>query len=401
MHTMNEPNIVAEQPITVQLMNRRRNYLEEYARFGWSAGLLAAPDNRNSLELRVDNQDVISLVRIHAIGENGHPLVVGDGESDINFDAAGLGVGRYHLYLCLAHERKPHGPVVEFLPPSGDRPRRYQEDLRARFSLELNQARLQHRDWIKVAVLDRIRENGVVRTLVDSQYHPPINDLRAYTRSNPLPALVDALLQEEAVKEEGALPALVRAHLRGLLAIAGQGSPEAVFLQTQNCLELVRELVGPSSILNAGLLGVQYSPESFCRFLHDIQQALTGIKRQPFPEVLEVEENRYLRADGEFLPEGDFWVWSPSRSPFLASGVALYLPNTTTGVPWVGHGHHREESADWPLASIVKDLSHPGVAITFPVDNRPFEKIYLRTNSTKESQNLRLQLGEGHAVYYF
>jgi hypothetical protein len=175
-------------------------------------------------------------------------------------------------------------------------------------------------------------------------------------------------------------------------------------VEAVRCLGFLKQLSGFPLAVDTQLVNFVYSPGTMCRFLSRLRESLQGRESaSPYPDILEVAGIRHLRADGEFVPHENYWMWKPSREGFVASGLLLYLPGETLGtLPIVCYGQvPPSEEAQFPVAEPADELSHPGAALQMTALDHRIGTIYLFANNQRQAYNLRLKLGNGHGVYYY
>jgi len=243
----------------------------------------------------------------------------------------------------------------------------------------------------------------VVRSVLNSRFHPPISCMRAYAHPNPLTVLANRALPELERLDGGTNVALLRAELVALRNIAESASAETAFLQTQRCLSLLRSISEPPLLLDGGLDGYRYSPEGFTTFLSRLAESLErGANQGLYPTVIEIDGLRYQRLDGELMEQSDFFTWTPPERTFVARGLALYLPRAVAEfLPVVKHGRRKGDSQGFTVARLGQEVTGPGVALLLGRWTEQMEQIYITAAAEEQYQIFRRKLGDGHAVYYY
>src|SRR5262249_45008935 len=154
--------------------------------------------------------------------------------------------------------------------------------------------------------------------------------------------------------------------LRLLEKIGPAASIDTAFLQAQRCLSLLRSTPSAPWALDGRLENYVYSPDTFCRFLADLERGLdVNGKGALFPDVLEVDGLRFLKVDGQMQleKEEDFWSWKPPREPFVASRLAIFLPRAASGeLPLLHYSPQRRDPGSFHVAQYAKELSVSGAA---------------------------------------
>lgn len=397
-----EPNPLSQRGITTTFLEERSRYFESFGRLGWGPGLLP-PRGAPSFDLVEDPTEVLQLRRLRALGVRGFPILVGD-EGHARpapvRDTGDLEVGRHRVYACLAWQKQPDGELFEELRMDGGPPIRGQKYVRQQVVLETDDSRLQHRDWLQIAEIERVREMGTVRTRLDTSFHPMLLDMAAYTRSNPLTGLATRILAWLDSREKDLQSRVLRTELVALRNAAEEGSPQLAFLQAQRCIALLRGVEGLPLVLSADLEGYRYSNEALCKFLaHLAWNLVAGTSEELYPVTLEADSVRYLRLPGEFVEDGDYWVWRGPSPDFVAGGLAIYLPHADrSSVPHVQYARHR--NAPMRVSTAGESISKPGVVLVLDQVGQPVSEVYLAAESFDKAQRLRMNLKEGHAVYY-
>lgn len=402
-----EPNPAPGRPITRGYIDELVEYLEYQAAWGRPYGLLPAQSGQAPALPYLDPPDVLHLPSIRAIGARGRLLLAdaADPEGAIPpLDAGQLAVGSHRIYACLCREKAPCGPLVqEGASPNGAADRlQYREYRRPQVILTTAEERTAHLDWLQVAELERSREAGVVRTKLNEWFHPPVANMRAYLRPNPLSLLASRGLAALPPERQEAIASSLRVELLLLQSIAEEASPEVAFLQAQRCLALLPQLQGTPLLLDGRLQGHRYSPDSFPEFLAILWDSLQRRENYDlYPPILEIDGYRYQRVPGELTDGDDFWTWSPQTPGFVARGVAIYMPLSQPGsVPVIQYDRQRTDTRSFTIARPAEVISGPGTAILLGRWSEQTGQIYITSNSQVMHQRLRKQLGDGHAIYY-
>jgi hypothetical protein len=109
-----------------------------------------------------------------------------------------------------------------------------------------------------------------------------------------------------------------------------------------------------------------------------------------------------MKLPGELEEDEEFWTWQPQRENFMASGLAVYMPDTIQGsLPVVRYGWKRLDNGNFMIAETGKMLSAPGSAVVLSDLCNPVSKLFVTVAAEKLRQRLRQHLGDGHALYYF
>ncbi len=399
-------NPIPHLRLTREFLLDQISYAEWHGRVGSRPGLLPPVGAEPSLQLDMEPADVMWLRRLTAIGELGQPLLVGDGGRDVSpLDTTRLGVGRHRVFAALERTREPCGDVVECLPADGARRAvSGHAHLKPRVSLVVGDDRFQHRDWLEIAHVERARDRGAMRTFLDGSFHPAIRDMSAYTKPNPLVTLARLGLDACGDIESEIARVVLRSELVVLQNVATHGCPQLAVIQAQRCLALLSELGGAAVPVHAGAERVRYAPDTVCRFLSTVAGDLADGGDGPvYPDIIRVDETSYQRLDGELEEDGRYWTWQARRPGGLwANGLVIYLPRSSPdALPIVQFGQHKAEPHSFRRARTSHANGRPGATLRLDPITERLGAIYLVTDAAQHELELRAQLGDGHAIYYF
>jgi len=400
------PNLVEGQGLTLELLDQWSLVFEDTAASGRRVGLVSPANGKGMFDPYLDPADVLNLDAIHAIGERGLSIYADrkvEGAGIAPFDTKDLSQGTHEVYACLSWEKAPCGDMFEEPGlPGTSSPILAPRFRRARIVLEAGENRLTHRDWIHVARIVREQRDGLSRTLLDTRFHPPVRDMSAYARRNPLLMLCEKALQDLVVRD-GSKPATsLRVELTLLRNIAQTATPLAAFAQAQRCLGLLQLEGLFSPPLNQRLQSFRFDPRTFCDFLAHLQQELDQPVAPRFPESLKIDEAWYLRLAGEFgFNEAGFLAWDPDAPDRMARALAIYMPGADRSLlPVVRYGFQSNDDGRFDVAVHGEVTSSSGAAYLLKKLPHPLTTIYVTSTAGRLFQSLRHHLGDGHGVYY-
>jgi len=405
-YSLVEPNPVTGRPLT-------RGFLSELRRFNEDSNAIVRnlpglmPISRGvSMKVYQDPPDHIQLDGIHAVGELGHLISTypfDSGSAIKPIDCSKLSHGVYDVFVCLCHEKALTGGVTD-VPGNGNRDRRaIARFLKSRIVLAIGDEHLQHRDWLKVAEIERVREGGFARTLIDSMYHPPIIDMKAYQFTpNPLKALAAHALERLEFDSSNPLDVMMRVELIALQSISEQAPPALAFLQTQRCLQYLVERQDQPFFVGVGLENASYSHHTFCSFLRRLSINLAQDSNVTCPKTIEINGQLYHKLSGDLSEDDEFWTWTPEKSGFNVNCIAIYLPKAKPGTtPNIHYSQDKLDPSGFRVASSATMLDVPGTALILDEISSSIKKIYVAVNTVTLQQRLKMQLKEGHAIYYY
>ena len=349
--------------------------------------------------------DQATLSSIHAIGEAGH-LVSTSGAIERlmikPIDCSELPVGEHRVYACLTHDHKPCGDPVEVLSVGqGQRPTLVPGFQVSRVVLEVGDDRFSHRDWIQVAEIHRTRSAGHIATSINERFHPPISSMAAYYLPNPILPFVEQVLAVVDNVADAPSTYLLRAELFVLRTLGTDSSPLTVFGQLQRCLHLLPTIPQLADHAAVKLAYHAYRHSTFCRILTELQDCLESHPPQLYPDVLTIDGERFHRLDGEFSENGDFWLWESGRDHFAANALALYLQRVDIrSIPNIRFSLRADDERSFGVARRAGEISASGSAIIFDRLGADSPNLYIGVDAVGLRQRLRMQLGEGHAIYY-
>lgn len=398
-----EPNPSPGRPLTSQFIGDLVRFLEGTAALARGPGLVAPCAGERVVLPYLDPPDVLNLRAIRAIGECGYAIIAGhSGSCSLiqPYDTARLPLGRHRIYACASHEKVATGQIVE--EPAGgngagtlrSRSHRVQ-----RVVLEADDGRFEHLDWLPVAEIDRVHDAGMPRTLLDGTFHPQVQDMRAWALPNATGQLASQMLDRLEDGATGPFDASLRLELVLLRNLVETGRPDAVMLQAQRCLGLLR-LDGSRLLpLDGRLERYRIEPDSFSSFMADLSATLSRLENpETFPTLLEIDGERYVRIAGGLVEDGDTWVWSLPGSEFVANGLAIYLPRALReSLPQVRYGPHRT-SLD-TVSRTARQLAGPGTALLLEGVRGGVPALHLTVDTESRRQRLRQLMGDGHALY--
>lgn len=400
------PNPFPQRPLSPDFWIGYEEYFEWLSSHGRPRGLLSLEGKRTALPY-LDPADVVRLDEIHARGERGLPIHAGPGEPcEIDpFDASVLPVGRHDLYACLAKDKVECGELLEVSGFDGNRRSVLGLSGRGwRVVLASGEDRVAHRDWIKIAVLERVPGGSGVATILDERFHPAITDLRAYGRPNPLIRFAELGLQMlEAVNakdEDARLTSELRTELVVLRSVSDEGDPRLPFTIALRCVQLIRSMNRPALLMDGRLEGYKYSPETVGRFLFDLHKTVTT-PSDPLPPEVEIDGDTFLRLPEQLQEDAEMWRLDTSTNGFVANAIAIYLPMARPGsIPEISYSSRRFDDGNFLVAKSAEDLSAAGSAFVLGELPVPVGTLYLTVNSDSVRQRLSQYIGDIHAVYY-
>jgi hypothetical protein len=407
---MTTPNPVAGRYLTRELFEEWESYFERHGTLGRRCGLFVDAAGSKTVLPYLNPPDVVVLPALRAIGVNGFPIIASAGsigEGITPLDAAVLPDGRHKVYACLAWDKAPCGDLFEDPGSAGGQPIRAQVSRHSRVVLEAGERRLEHRDWIQVAVLDRVRTHVSMQTRLDGRFHPQVRDMRAYAFSNPLLELPALVLQEVIERGQAGSASGLRCELSILQSIAEEASSLEAFMQVQRCLALMRGIEPALLPVDHRLEEYKYTPDSFCAFLADLRDVLSPHDIRPlFPDLLKIDS----ASNGTYqkLPEGlkeeeTGWTWSPARGQFAANALAIYLPKAKPGTLPVIQYSQPERTGPFHVAQPgrqIGDTGGQGAVVLMTEIGYPVRKIFVTVAAQQDRHRLRQYLGDGYALYY-
>jgi hypothetical protein len=404
-HVLKEPNPAAGRPLTTRFFTELAEYLEATSSIGREYGLLPPRPREKHVLADLDTPDVLRLPTLRAIGERGLPLIVEPEDLDGRIrplDTRELPAGPHTVYACLGWDRVECGPVEEHSSQDGVGGARIATYRRAPIVLAAGEKRLNYRDWLAVAEIERTRSNGALRTVLNTRFHPPVLSMQAYALPNPLVRLADVGLG--ALEDLGLSPeaCTARVEAAALRNIAETASPVVAFLQTQRCLAYLRAANPPGLVLDGRLENDTFAHATFCEFLARLAEDLCHrIPLELYPATLEVDGSRFQRLSGELVEEENFWAWISADPKFVANGFALYFPRVVAReLPQLRYGRRKGDLATFAAPVAAQNLSASGSVLILADLNDRVDRVYLTGTSGTAHERLRKLLENGHALYY-
>ena len=173
-------------------------------------------------------------------------------------------------------------------------------------------------------------------------------------------------------------------------------------LQVVRCLGALKAVHGtPEALPTCVLDAYTYEPHTFCEFLRQLGTWVDGVETfDPFPDVLDVGHEQYLRVAGEFRSRDGCWVWDAPHPGFVANGLLLYLPAATHAeIPPVWYGRGPQDLQAGARAPRPHGLPRGGTALEMAELKQQVDHAFMTVSVDKDRHRFNQLLGGGHALY--